>query len=376
MQRSDNWHDPVSHLVRHQPDDAIFYVCPAQLQANVRRFIEGFPGLVTYAVKANPGEEVLANFVAAGLRAFDVASPKEMVEVRALCPDAVLHYNNPVRSAAEIEVAARIGVASCSVDDGNELAKLAPMPRGMEVAVRFALPVKGAAYDFGAKFGATPERAVTLLQEAVRMGFAPALTFHPGTQCADAAVWEAYIASAAWIAREAGIRIKRLNVGGGFASNRGGVAPDLEEVFTRIGRAVEAQFGFDAPALICEPGRALVADAFTLACRVKGLRENGTVFLNEGIYGGLNETRDLGVVMRRRVISPEGRPRGGTLVPRVVFGPTCDSIDRLPGDVLLPEEMQDGDYILFDGMGAYSRCLLTGFNGYFSGGTVTVAELG
>ena len=59
-------------------------------------------------------------------------------------------------------------------------------------------------------------------------------------------------------------------------------------------RPVARHFGADAPALVCEPGRAMVAEAFTLGLRVKAIRESGAVFLNDGVYGGLTEIRDIG----------------------------------------------------------------------------------
>jgi ornithine decarboxylase len=86
--------------------------------------------------------------------------------------------------------------------------------------VRFKLPVKGAAYDFGAKFGATVELATELLAEVARLGYVPSITFHPGTQCTDPRVWGEYIRAAAGIAADAGVTIARLNVGGGFPSHR------------------------------------------------------------------------------------------------------------------------------------------------------------
>src|SRR6056297_1798086 len=214
-----NWPDPKAHLIRHAPDEPTLYFCPAILQATARRFLSGFDGLVTYAVKANPGEEVLGNLVAAGVRAFDVASPREMYAVRAVCPDAVLHYNNPVRSPEEVAVARALGVASASVDCARELEKLSVLPKPTEISVRLALPVAGAAYDFGEKFGVGPERAETLLREVAARGFVPSITFHPGTQCADPAAWGSYISVAADVARAAGVRLARLNVGGGFASH-------------------------------------------------------------------------------------------------------------------------------------------------------------
>lgn len=376
MRETPGWADPASHIARHRPDAAQFYFAPSVLQATARRFQAGFPGLVSYAVKANPGEEALANLLAAGIRAFDVASPREMAAVRALCPDAVLHYNNPVRSPAEVAVARAMGVASCSVDDARELEKLAPLPRSTEVAVRFALPVRGAAYDFGDKFGAAPKAAAALLRQVGQMGFVPALTFHPGTQCADPAAWGSYIAAAAQVARAAGVPIARLNVGGGFASHRSGSAPDLGAIFARIGQAVRAAFGPTPPALVCEPGRAMVAEAFTLAARVKALRAGGAAYLNDGTYGGLFEARDIGAPARVKALAPDGTPRRGAPVSRTVFGPTCDSLDRLPAPLPLPADLAEGDYLLFAGMGAYSLSLATRFNGYGPGETVTVAALG
>lgn len=367
--------DPASHIARHRPDTALHYFSPATLQATARRFRAGFGGLVSYAVKANPGEEVLTNLVAAGITAFDVASPREMSAVRAICPGAVLHYNNPVRSPEEVAVARAMGVASCSVDDAGELAKLEILPRETEIAVRLALPVAGAAYHFGEKFGAGPDRAAALLRQVAGMGFVPAITFHPGTQCAEPAAWGAYVDAAAAVARATGVRIARLNVGGGFAAHRQGAAPDLEAIFDHVGAAVRRAFGPTPPVLVCEPGRAMVAEAFTLATRVKSLREGGPVFLNDGLYGGLGEARDIGCGDRIRVLTPAGRPRRGAPLRRVVFGPTCDSLDRLPEPLALPSDMAEGDYVLFDGMGAYSRSLSTRFNGYGPGGTVTVAAL-
>ncbi|MAB07105.1 MAG: ornithine decarboxylase [Rhodobacteraceae bacterium] len=353
---------PERWLARSCPDDPVFFFCPVRLQQVARRFREGFPGLVTYAVKANPAPEVLDGLVAAGVRAFDVASPAEMALVRRHCPDAVLHYHNPVRSEAEIEAGIEQGCVSWSVDRMRELDKLARLPRGTEVAVRLKLPVTGAAYDFGAKFGAEPGLAVALLRRVAEMGFTPSLTFHPGTQCRTAAPWARYIHTAAEIAREAGVALCRLNVGGGFPSDRGEGRPELETIFDPISGAARAAFE-SPPQLVCEPGRGLCAEALMLALRVKTVEEEA-VFVNDGIYGGMAEWRDLGPMGRLRVVRPDGLPRGGALRARIVFGPTCDSLDRLPEPVVLPEAIREDDYIVFEGMGAYSRALVTGFNGY------------
>ena len=369
------WTNPSEFLRSVQPEHPVLFFAPAALQSAARRFIDGFPGMVTYAVKSNPGEAVVENLAAAGIRGYDVASPFEMHLIRRLAPDAALHYNNPVRSRAEISVAVELGVKSYSVDSRSELEKLiADVPaEGTEITVRFKLPVSGAAYNFGAKFGATADVAVGLLKRVAEAGFIPSITFHPGTQCTDPAAWDSYIRAAAQIAVDAGVTIARLNVGGGFPSHRlHGVVPQLEATFALIDRVATEAFGDDRPLLVCEPGRGLCGDAFTLAARVKAVRDDTHVFLNDGIYGALAELPLIGVIDRTRVVTPGGDARRGAASPRIVFGPTCDSVDRLPGDVMLPSDIAEGDFVIFEGLGAYSTVTNTRFNGF---GELTLATV-
>ena len=369
------WTNPSEYLRSVQPENPVLFFAPAALQSAARRFIDGFPGMVTYAVKSNPGEAVVENLAAAGIRGYDVASPFEMHLIRRLAPDAALHYNNPVRSRAEIAVAIELGVKSYSVDSQSELEKLiADVPaEGTEITVRFKLPVSGAAYNFGAKFGATADVAVGLLKRVAEAGFIPSITFHPGTQCTDPAAWDSYIRAAAQIAADAGVTIARLNVGGGFPSHRlHGVVPQLEATFALIDRVATEAFGDDRPLLVCEPGRGLCGDAFTLAARVKAVRDDSHVFLNDGIYGALAELPLIGVIDRTRVVTPAGEARRGAAMPRIVFGPTCDSVDRLPGDVMLPGDIAEGDFVIFEGLGAYSTVTNTRFNGF---GELTLATV-
>lgn len=361
------WAQPSELLRTQQPENPILFFAPTVLQATAKRFLDGFPGLVTYAVKSNPDEMVIQNLVAAGVTGFDVASPFEIDMIGRLAPGAAMHYHNPVRSRTEIAFAVERGVKSYSVDSHSELAKLAEIVPvdGAEISVRFKLPVKGSAYNFGAKFGATAEVAADILREVAAYGFTPSITFHPGTQVADLTLWEQFITTAAEIAQNAGVKIARLNVGGGFPSNR--TAADtltLEDIFAAIDTATTAAFGADRPALVCEPGRAMCAEAFAVAAKVKGIRDGVHVFLNDGVYGTLAEMPLIGMIDRVGVMSPDGEKRTGTAQPKIVFGPTCDSVDRLPGEVMLPSDMEEGDYVLVYGMGAYSTVTNTRFNGF------------
>ena len=368
--------DPISWLSTAQTDLPVQFYAAAALDHRHQQFRAGFPGLVTFAVKANPSPVVLAQLVAGGMRAFDVASPEEIALARAVLPDAELHYHNPVRSEAEIACGLAAGVKSWSVDDLGELNKLIRAGVTGEVAVRFALPVRGAAYDFGAKFGATPAEAVALLKAVVCAGFTPSLTFHVGTQCPTPAPWAAYLTHAAQIAQAADVRLHRLNVGGGFPSARNGIEPDYDSFFRVIRAALEL---FDtAPALVCEPGRGLVADAFAYAVQVKSIRAvsggAGRVYLNDGIYGGLSEFPSMGLP-EFRVIGPQGQIKAGPMQTAIVYGPTCDSLDQLPGNIPLPMSLEPGDWLLFRAMGAYMFGVTTRFNGYGTWDSVAVSTL-
>lgn len=364
--------DPALWLARMRPDDPVFFFDPARLQATAALFMTQFPGEVTYAVKANPDPAVLDGLVAAGMTAFDVASPEEMALVRRAAPQARLHYHNPIRSQAEIAASRRYGITSWSVDRMSELDKLGPL-EGAEIAVRLKLPVAGAAYDFGSKFGAGPEETGALVRAVVARGGLPSLTFHPGTQCREAQAWQSYIRAAAQIVRDADVRLARLNVGGGFPAHREDPAPDLSALFAAINCAVDADFDRDRPALVCEPGRAMVADAFDLALRIKA-RDGDTVFLNDGVYGALGEWRDMAPSTRLTVLGVDGQARQGGSRPMTVFGPTCDSLDRLADPMPLPDTLEEGDYLLFHGCGAYSTALATQFNGYGARRIVTLAR--
>jgi ornithine decarboxylase len=99
------------------------------------------------------------------------------------------------------------------------------------------------------------------------------------------------------------------------------------------------------------------------------------VFLNDGVYGTLTEFPLIGNIDRIQVLDPQGRPRGGEGIGRVIFGPTCDSVDRLPGEIVLPGDTVEGDYLVIQGIGAYSMATNTRFNGFGAVGHATVMAL-
>lgn len=360
------WPNPQALIADIAPDHPAICIAPTRLRARAEKFLTEFPGLVSYAVKANPETMVLMHLIEAGVTAFDVASPTEIDTVRKLRPSAALHYHNPVKSSDEIRFALKAGVRSFAADCAEEVAKIQGASSGaaLEVSVRFRLPDPGGAYDFGSKFGATPWQAAALLRMVSECGMTPSLTFHPGTQCLDRAAYPRHIAAAAEIAQEAGVKIARLNVGGGFPVSRTEESPALSAFFTSIRQAVKRAFGAENPELVSEPGRAMVAECCDLVTRVKLVRGDGAVFLNDGVYGGLSEALTFETVNAFTVIGAGGRRLSGETRNAEVFGPTCDSIDKLPEPLALPRDLAEGDFVVFRNLGAYGSALSTAFNGY------------
>ena len=355
---------------RVKPAEPVYLFSEARLRARALRFQRGFPGAVGYAVKANPEERVIRALVDQGICHFDVASIGEVEALASRHPRAQLHFNNPVKPLEAIEAAwRRFGVRSFALDERAELVKIRQATRhdpAVIYSVRFKLPHEGACYDFGSKFGAAPDYAARLLAGVAAVGARPALTFHPGSQCLDPSMYAKYLRTAAEIAQAAGVEPVQINVGGGFPEQYGGAAiPSLEHYFSAIGASARACFR-RPPLLLCEPGRGMAADSVSLLARIIHVREdNRTVFLNDGVYGGMQEQALIDLDLPVRVWREGRLLRGRTRVCRL-FGPTCDPTDRLRAEVPLAGPVQTGDYLEFGLLGAYASATATAFNGFRS----------
>ncbi|MFW6077886.1 MAG: type III PLP-dependent enzyme [Hyphomicrobiales bacterium] len=374
--------DAADVALRLAPEAPTFCYSAEIVQSRAQTFLSKFPGEVAYAVKANSDPDVLATVAACGIDTFDVASVEEMALVRSLAPRAVLHYHNPVKSRSEIAKAYRFyGCRRFAADHPDELAKIAAVvgdAPGIEIAVRFRLTTNGdSAHDFSTKFGATPEEAADLLRQVVAAGFVPLLTFHPGSQGLKPSAYARHIREAARIAESAGVALAVLNVGGGFpARYLASDVPPLEDYFRAIDTAADEAFGLARPDLECEPGRGLVAPAVSLLTRVKLVKHaRQEIYINDGVYGALMEVNQMPCLLPRYRVIRDGATMAGQTAPFVLYGPTCDPIDRFPVELDLPVDIAEDDYIEFDTLGAYGSATATRFNGYDSRETVPVRRI-
>ncbi|TDG13644.1 type III PLP-dependent enzyme [Seongchinamella unica] len=361
-----------------KPTEPLYLFCPAVLKARAARFLQQFPGTVSYAVKANPEQRVLETLAETGLQHYDVASLDEVRRVSQYCPGATLHFNNPVKAEEAIaEAYLRYGVRSFALDEMSELEKIRRCTGGdpaVVYTVRFKLDHASAAYDFGSKFGADTATATALLRAVKALGAAAAITFHPGSQCTDPGMYERYLQAAADITARAGVELEFVNVGGGFPEHYAGTnLPPLEDYFETITRARDQYFP-DSVKLVCEPGRGIVASCISLLARIIHVRNCGeTLFVNDGVYGGMQEQSLVDITLPARVWR-EGELLAAPDTHYHVFGPTCDPVDRLSRTTPLPRGVKPGDYIEFGLLGAYGSATTTNFNGFNSSTYVNVLE--
>jgi ornithine decarboxylase len=284
--------DAADVVARTAPVTPVFCIDRAIIQRETERFLAGFPGKVLYAVKCNPQPIIVGAVAAAGVSRFDAASLPEIEAVRRQVPNAEIYFHHPVKSREAIADAYhQFGVRHFTVDHVDELAKVAAVAGpDCEIAVRMATPSGFATFDLSTKFGATPEQAAVLLQRVAACGFRPGISFHVGSQCASAEAYRVALVMVSDVLKKSGVKISSLNVGGGFpAAYPNVVVPPLEVFFDEIKSGVDRLELAPDVAVLCEPGRALVANGVSLVVRVE-LRKEKVLYINDGVLGSLSET--------------------------------------------------------------------------------------
>lgn len=364
-----------------RPDDPVYCFRPDVLKADARRFMSQFPGKTAYAVKTNGEELVLKTLAEAGVEAFDVASPAEFAAVRSVAPDAEMLYMHPVKAQSDIRLALeQYGIRVIAIDHEDEITKLTRVVRALDIdpgtmTVFVRIQTKGsAAYELSKKFGAGPAAAVELANRLARTGYKVGLCFHVGSQINDPETYERALASADWVRNRTDAEITGLDVGGGFPAEYGHDpnrrAPNLPSQDELMGqlRSDIIEWGFDDLPLVAEPGRVIVARAFSLIVRVL-LRKGRRLYINDGIWASLSDSWTGKITLPARFIpDPAIRSRNGdaeNIVPFKVCGATCDSVDILSRPFWLPETIDTGDWIEIGHIGAYSLSLRTRFNGFY-----------
>jgi len=353
-------------LRQRRPERPVLALRPHTAYRAAKWFLANFPGRVLYAAKANDAPPIIDALVEAGIRAFDVAS---LVEIERMAPikGAELYFMNPVKSRGAVARAYHdFGVRRFAFDSSDELDKVLEETGGADdltLFLRIACPNTHSLIPLEGKFGASQEEAPALLlkarQRATRLG----ITFHVGSQAVVPAAFGEALRQVGQLIVSSGVLVDAIDIGGGFPSRYPhSDPPELSDYMAEVVRAADELAVKHNCELLCEPGRALVAEAESVIVRVDARRGNA-LYVNDGAFGTLFDAAYSGFRFPARLLAePQGKP--ATEAEFVLYGPTCDSSDYLPGPFVLPNSVDEGDYLEIGQIGAYGRVLANRFNGF------------
>lgn len=318
-----------------------------------------------YAVKANPDIKVI-KFLNKLKTGFEIASEGELELLSSIGVEASrIISSNPVKSLKFLKLAASYGVDRFSFDSPDEVDKLMKYIPGCSVYIRLSVPNEGSEWPLSKKFGVELDNALKLLLYAGERGLKPAgITFHVGSQCTNMYSWNIALdkAKALWdMAEKKGLKLKLLNIGGGYPINYTKNVVGIEAIERNINTLIYERFPEDIDIYI-EPGRAVVGDAGIFVSTVigKAKREDEDwLYIDVGVFNGLMES--VGGIKYSYIVESNKQLRSRKLW--TMAGPSCDSFDVIDKNVLLPEP-EVGNLILILSSGAYTISYASEFNGF------------
>ena len=316
-----------------------------------------------YAVKCNPDPKLISLLISLGVR-FDCATPLEMNLVRSLGhPSEDIVYAHPTKPISHLKEAKAAGVSLTVFDNETELVKLANIYPEAKLLIRIApIDDSKAQCPMSIKFGAPPAKVRDLLAKARELSAnVIGVHFHVGSGCTDATAYRLALHEARRVfdtALEFGYTFSLLDIGGGFPGCDDQLVR-FEDIAYEVNQVLPVLF--PGIRVIAEPGRFFATSVCTLVTRIisKASHMGKTRYhLNDGLYGSFNC-----LLYDHATLSPPWSLRQGKPLAASIFGPTCDGFDKITEDCLLPD-LEVGDLVVWNKMGAYTTAAATNFNGF------------
>jgi ornithine decarboxylase len=353
----------------------LFVVDHDELRRNYATFKKYLPRIQAYyAVKANPDPAIVKTLFDAGA-SFDVASMPEFHIVHEYIKDMPdkqrqawiwdkIIYANPIKANETLQELNPYKPL-VTYDNYEEIRKIKKHAPQAGLALRLKVPNTGAMVELSSKFGAAPGEAVDLILAADKVGLTvEGISFHVGSQTTNFGNYVAAINLAANIFKEAKDRgytkMNLLDIGGGFPAPYDDTVKPFRELASIINRELNRLFPKNIQ-ILAEPGRFLCATAATAVSKIigKAVREGKLCYyINDGVYHTFS-----GVIFDHCHYHMKSFKRGPTQIC-AVFGPTCDALDVVSLAEELPGDLQLGDLLYSEQIGAYSHASSTWFNGF------------
>ena len=351
----------------------LFVVDHDELRKNYRLFRKHFPRVqIYYAVKVNSDPAIVKTFYELG-GSFDVASMQEFHTVhgniaklpakerQAFIWDKII-YANPIKPVETLEELDKYKPL-VTYDNHEEVKKIARHAPHAGLALRLRVPNTGSMVELSSKFGALPGEAVELITYAHEHGLTvEGLSFHVGSQCTNPENYIQAIHLCAGIFAEAkskGFNLRLLDIGGGFPAAYDASVPKFSDLAKKINHEIDRLFPPEIE-ILAEPGRFLVASAGSAVSKIIGKafrNDKLCYYVNDGVYHTYS-----GVIFDHCTYHLKSFKKGATQIS-AVFGPTCDALDTISLAEQLPD-LEIGDYLYSENIGAYSAASSTHFNGF------------
>ena len=351
----------------------LFVVDHDELRKNFKLFRKHFPRVqIYYAVKVNSDPAIVKTFYELG-GSFDVASMQEFHTVHENIKDLPakarqdfiwdkIIYANPIKPTETLRELDQYRPL-VTYDNHEEVKKIAKHAPHAGLALRMRVPNTGSMVELSSKFGALPGEAVELIEYAHEHDLVvEGLSFHVGSQCTNPQNYIQALHLCAGVFAEAksrGFELKLLDIGGGFPADYDDSVPEFAGLAKSINHELDRLFP-EPIEILAEPGRFLVASAGWAVSKIigKAFRNDKTCYyVDDGVYHTYS-----GVIFDHCTYHMKSFKKGATKMC-AVFGPTCDALDTISLAEQLPD-LEIGDYLYSEKIGAYSAASSTHFNGF------------
>lgn len=326
-----------------------------------------------YAVKCNPNPVILDALASLGAN-FDCASETEMKSIIEITKDPTrIIFANPCKMTSQIRYARANDVDMMTFDCEEELYKIKLYHPYAKLVLRLAVDDSKSLCKFNIKFGCKLNQVLEMLTIAKTLKLdVVGFSFHVGSGCTSSDNYYNALRDckqACEIASTMGIPISIIDIGGGFPGVDRKIS--FEDIAKRVN---DGLFDFfleeiekEKIRFIAEPGRYFAEKTHTLVLNVIGKKiitdESGekmiVYYLNDGIYGSFNCIYFDHTIP---TILPFNE-RDGKLYKSRLFGPTCDSIDLIADEIMLPE-LAISEIVYVENFGSYTVAASSNFNGF------------
>ena len=359
----------IQRLVREFGSPLLIIDCE-RVRQQFARLRRALPGVVLhYALKPLPHPAVVQTIIEQdGYLDLATTGEVQLVQRLGVDPQRCIH-THPIKRPEDIANALHFGLRTFVADNPDEVRKFAHARERAELLLRVSFRSPGAMCDLSRKFGCDPEDLLGLARLAAELGVdVRGLSFHVGSQAVDSGKHvEAIEACGRLLAAARRDRLgtlDTLDIGGGFPIDYLQPVADIQHFCAPI-RSALARLPRRVR-VIAEPGRYIVGPCAIGVASVMGRAQregHWWYYLDDGLYGSYS-----GQLYDHARYPVEPLRAGGERLPAVLAGPTCDSIDVIAENLLLPR-LEPGDLLIGRAMGAYTWASASEFN-FFPKATV------